>query len=248
MRVAAIIPTLEDASLPSLLVRLAELDPPPDEVLVVDGAQSELCELACRSAGAVWIAGHAGRGGQLALGAARAQAEVLWFLHPDCAPPGAAVAAIRAVIARGAAGGYFRFHFAGPPGTFKYFLERCVAWRSRFAGAHGDQGIFVTRAAYEATPGFTLQPLFEELALVRALRRTGSFVGLALPLLVSPRRWERDGYVRRVLTDRLLALGFRCGISAARLARWQGRGPPAELAHAGRSGHSSTSGGHAHKL
>jgi glycosyltransferase involved in cell wall biosynthesis len=250
MRTAVIIPTLNDeAALPRLLARLARLAPPADEVIVVDGAASEPCELVCRSAGAVWIAAHAGRGGQLALGAARALSDVLWFLRPDCEPPVEAIAAIRASVARGAVGGHFRFRWAGPPSAFKRLLERCIAWRSRWGMVYGDQGIFVTRAAYDATPGFALQPLFEEVAMVRALQRTGRFVGLALPLAVSPGPWERDGYLKRVLTDRLLALGFSLGISTARLARWRGTLPARAVSHpAGTGRHSASDGHEAHKV
>jgi glycosyltransferase involved in cell wall biosynthesis len=248
MRTAVIIPTLNDqAALPRLLARVARLDPRADEVIVVDGAASESCELACRSAGAVWLAAHAGRGGQLALGAARALSDVLWFVQPDCEPPAAAIAAIRASIAAGAVGGHFRFRFAGPPSAFKSLLERCIAWRSRWGMVYGDQGIFVTRPAYDATPGFAVQPLFEEVAMVRALKRTGRFVGLALPLAVSPGPWERDGYLKRILIDRLLALGFLCGISTARLARWKGTLPMRALSHPRRRRRSASDGHEAHK-
>ncbi len=250
MRLAVIIPTFDDdAALPRLLARLARLDPAPDEVIVVDGAASAACERVCRSAGALWIPGYTGRGGQLALGAARARGEVLWFLRSDCEPPAEAIAAIRASVAQGAAGGHFRFRFGGPPRPLKRFLELCIAWRSRLGIVYDDQGIFVTRTAYAQTPGFALQPLFEEVAMVRALRRRGPFVGLPLPLAVSPRRWEREGYLRRALTDRLLSLGFLCGISAARLARWRRRRLRPASARPHRSGRHSTSSGHeAHKV
>ncbi|HTW37881.1 MAG TPA: hypothetical protein VMD49_04865 [Steroidobacteraceae bacterium] len=249
MRVAVIIPMLEEETLACVLARIGGLDPPPDEVLVVGREGNAACELACRGAGAVWVPGHAGRGGQLALGAARTRADVLWFLHPECEPLPAAIGAIRALLAQGAVGGYFRFRFGGPPGAFKHFLERCIALRARWGTVRGDQGIFVTRAAYEATTGFTVQPLFEELGLVRALQRTGRFVGLALPLVVSPKPWERDGYLRRTLASRIVVLGFLCGISAARLARWQRLRRPSEPLRAGRGGRSSSSDGHeAHKL
>jgi hypothetical protein len=36
---------------------------------------------------------------------------------------------------------------------------------------------------------------------------------------VSPRRWERDGWIRRSLMNRLLALGFALGVAPDRLAR-----------------------------
>ncbi|HTT01220.1 MAG TPA: hypothetical protein VMG11_03960 [Steroidobacteraceae bacterium] len=227
MRVAVIIPTLDDAeSLAGLLSRLTHLNPVADELIVVGGTAS--CELACRSAGAVWVAGHTARGGQLALGAARARADVLWFLRTDCEPHSSAVAALCGAVQAGAAGGYFRFRFAGPRTRIKHALERCIGLRARIGTVYGDQGLFVTRAAYEATPGFTLQPLFEEVALVRALKRTGRFVALPLPLAVSAHRWECEGFLRRALADRLLVLAFMCGVAPARLARWRGaRAQPA---------------------
>ncbi len=245
MRVSVIIPTLEeDAALKGLLARIGQLDPPADELIVVDGMAAESCQLVCRNAGALWIPAHPGRGGQLALGAACAQSEVLWFLHPGCEPPLAAVGTIRRSLAEGAVGGYFRFRFAGPATPFKRLLERCIAWRCRWGMARGDQGLFATRAAYAATPGFAVQPLFEEAALVQALKRTRRFVALSLPVTVSPERWERDGYLRRVLIDRLLALGFSFGISPARLARWRGGRLPQAIVRQGRSSGFSRSGGH----
>lgn len=249
MRVAVIIPTLDDdAALHRLLARLDHLDPAPDEVIVVDGAASESCEMACRSAGALWLPAHPSRGGQLALGAARARADVLWFLHCECEPHADAVAGIRGSISAGAVGGYFRFRFGGGPTRVKRFLERCIAWRCGWGAVYGDQGLYVTRAGYEATPGFTVQPLFEEVALVRALKRTGRFVALDLPILVSPRRWERDGYLRRTFANRTLALAFSCGVSPARLVRWfGGRLRPAPAGYGRHGGRSRTSGHEAHR-
>ena len=145
-------------------------------------------------------------------------------------------------------GGHFRFRFAGRSSPFKRFIERCIAWRSRWGTVYGDQGIFVTRSAYAATPGFTIQPLFEEIALVRALKRTRSFVGLAVPLCVSPEPWERDGYLRRILTDRLAALGFLLGISSVRLARWRGALPVRAVPHPAVRRRCASDGHEAHKL
>jgi hypothetical protein len=82
----------------------------------------------------------------------------------------------------------------------------------------------MTRAAYEQAGGFADAPLFEEVPLVRALRRAGRFDSVDAAIGVSPRRWERDGWVRRTLENRLLALAYMAGISPHRLARrYRGR-------------------------
>ena len=77
MRFGAIIPTVDDeTALHRLLARLADMCPPPDEIVVVDGAASAACALACRAAGASWIPTRTGRAGSLALGAAHCRADV----------------------------------------------------------------------------------------------------------------------------------------------------------------------------
>ncbi len=237
MRIAVIIPTAhEEVALQRSLARVAQLSPMPDEIIVVDGAARQSCALLCRAAGAEWVPAHSARGGQLALGAAHARAEVLWFLDPGCEPPCGAVEAIRACIDSGAVGGYFRLRFAGSQRLSVRLLEQCVAWRCRCGTVYGEHGLFVTRAAYAATPGFTLQPIFEQVALVRALKRTGRFVALPLPITVSAARVPACRPVAR----RLLALGFACGVAPATLARWAGTAGRTGSAERGRQARGGT--------
>lgn len=224
LRLAVIIPaTDDDAALTRLLARLIDFQPTPHEIIVVDGNASITTELICRSFGATWLPCKSGRGGQLALGVAKSRADILWFLHPHCEPAPEALGVIHQCIASGAVGGYFRFRFAGARNPLRKLIERGVALRSRLTSVHLDQGIFVTRGAYDRSLGFALQPLFEEVRLVRSLKATGRFVALALPLDVSPRAWEKEGFIRRTVMNRLLALAFRCGVSPARLARWRNK-------------------------
>lgn len=224
MRVSVVIPTLhDDAALSALLTTLSQCDPQPDEVIVVDGGNSASTQAVCRQFGVQWVPSVRGRGVQLARGASMARADVLWFVHADGIPHINAIAAIRSALDHGANGGYFRFEFGGPRNALQRLLERCIAWRCRIGMVYGDQGIFVKRSAYDASPGFSREPLFEEVELVRTLKRRGRFVALNLPMIVSPRRWQRDGYLRRTLHNRALACGFVIGIAPSTLARWYGR-------------------------
>ena len=223
-RLAVLVPTLnDDAALARLLPLLGRLARAPEQVIVVDGAASEATAELCRGAGCTWMPSPPGRGLQLSAGIAAARAagaDVLWMVHADCEPHALSAHAIRAATVAGAAGGYFRFRFGGARSAPKRFLEACIAWRCRLSMVYGDQGIFVTRAAYDATPGIGPQPLFEEVALVRALRRTGRFVAVPLPMTVSERRWQRDGLLRRTLRNRTLAVAYLLGIDPATLERW----------------------------
>ncbi len=223
-RLAVVVPVLhDDAALARLLPLLGRLASAPEQVIVVDGAASEATATMCRGAGCAWMPSARGRGLQLAAGIAAARAAgagVLWMVHADCEPHASSAHAIREALAAGAAGGYFRFRFGGARSALKRFLEACIAWRCRLSMVYGDQGIFVSRAAYDASPGIGPQPLFEEVALVRALRRTRHFVALPLPMTVSERRWQRDGLLRRTLRNRTLALAYLLGIDPATLERW----------------------------
>jgi rSAM/selenodomain-associated transferase 2 len=223
--VSVVIPVLGDAAhLGELLSRLHALAPPPEELIVVDGGASEDCRWICESARATYLQSPAGRGRQLREGAARATGAILWFLHADADPAVDAVARIRHAVAAGAHGGYFRFRFSGEPCLRKALLAALINLRARLGVPYGDQGLFMMRAAYEQAGGFADAPLFEEVPLVRALRRAGRFDSVDAAIGVSPRRWERDGWVRRTLENRLLALAYMAGISPHRLARrYRGR-------------------------
>lgn len=220
LAVAVVIPVLGDTpALDGLLSALGAATPAPAAVVVVDGAASEACRRVCAAHGARYAATRASRGHQLRHGAALAPGEVLWFLHADAQPPATAIAAIQDAVHAGAAGGYFRFCFTGPPAWYKRALAALINARSRLGVPYGDQGLFATRAAYMAAGGFADVALFEEVALVKSLRRIGPFVALDDRIGVSPRRWERDGWLRRTLENRALALAYMAGVSPQRLAQ-----------------------------
>lgn len=225
--VSVIIPVIGDNEmLERLLGRLRGLPVAPDEIVIVDGGSSAGCRSLARRFRCVYVGTRAGRGHQLHAGALRASGDVLWFLHADAEPPEDGVGQIRTRYLAGAAGGFFSFRFAGNVTWYKRALAQLINWRTRFGTPYGDQGLFVGRSTYDAVGGFADTPLFEEVPLVRALRQRGEFTRLAAEIGVSPRRWERDGWLRRSAGNRLLALAYMAGVPPRRLARrYQPLGP-----------------------
>lgn len=218
--IAIVIPVYDDAdALARLLRRIGSWRERPDEIAVAavrqQGGLAEIClQPHCKL-----LYCDASRGAQLDAGARATTAPLLWFLHADAEPEEESLAAIRAAVAAGASGGCMRFQFQGPRTWFKRVIERLVALRIRCGGiAYGDQGLFAQRAAYLASGGFAHQPLFEEARFVRAIRKHGTFAVLATPIRVSTRRWDKDGWWRRSLHNRWLALRYALGTSAERLA------------------------------
>ena len=218
--VSVVIPVLHDLeSLARLLDDFRSANVQPHEMLVIDAGNDDNCAVLAFQHDCVYLRTRPGRGHQLHTGANCATGEVIWFLHADSHPPVSGIASIRREIAAGAIGGYFRFRFMGKVTWYKQLLASFINIRARFGVPYGDQGLFIRNSNYMAMGGFRDAPLFEEVSLVKAARGLGNFVEIATPIGVSPRRWEQDGWFRRTLENRLLALGYMLGISPQTLSR-----------------------------
>lgn len=118
--VAIVIPALdEEAALPALIENLARLDPPPHEVILVDGGSSDNTLALARAAG--WEAlpsPRPGRGPQVNHGVAQASSDLICVLHADTHLPSDALEVIRETLndSRTALAS-FTPRFVGPSGT-----------------------------------------------------------------------------------------------------------------------------------
>ncbi|MBY0505553.1 MAG: TIGR04283 family arsenosugar biosynthesis glycosyltransferase [Bryobacteraceae bacterium] len=181
MRLSVIIPTWNEAEqLPRLLAALQDC-----EVIVADGGSTDGTREVARARGARVVESVRGRGAQLAAGADAATGDVLWFLHADTLPPPEALAA----MAPHYGAGNFALRFDGESTG-----ARWLTWlypRLRPLGLiYGDSGIFVRRDLYRQAGGFAPHPVFEDLDLVRRLRRLTPWVHLEAELVTSSRRFE----------------------------------------------------------
>ncbi len=171
-----------------------------------------------------------GRASQQNAGARVSAGRVLWFLHADSIPPGDAIAQIRDAVERGAPGGCFRVAFPEEERRRHRLLGPVAAGinaRTRAARTGtGDQGLFLRRDVFERLGGFPRWPLFEDVALARALARLGSPAVCPGPLVTSARRWIRHGIVRTMLRMWTLRVGYMLGVSPERLARHWHHAPP----------------------
>jgi rSAM/selenodomain-associated transferase 2 len=189
--VSVIIPTLdEEASLGATLDALAGLHV-PFEVIVVDGGSRDRTLELAQSRGVRAFGAGRGRGVQMHAGARTATGDVLWFLHADTLPPADAPARITEALSDPAVvGGHFRLRFDGPRRA-AHFLSGLQPLFTLMGLVYGDSGIFVRREEYERVGGFRPFPLFEDLDLVRRLRRRGRVVRVPATVIASSRRFAQ---------------------------------------------------------
>ena len=220
MDVTVVIPVYRDRqALADILKELAGLGPGPAEIVVVDGGADPGIERLCVESECRYLVSFPRRGEQMDLGARASDTEVLWFLHADNRPRPDSIAVIRRHLRNGAIGGWFRFRFSNEHCWQARLLAFLINLRARAGTPYGDQGLFMLRKAYRQAGGFPHRALFEEPPLVKRLRKSGRFAPVKTSLGVSARRWKRDGWFRRSLRNRLLALAYILRRSPEKLAR-----------------------------
>ena len=208
-----VIPALNEAnSIAATLNAVSKLEG-EIEVIVVDGSSNDRTQEIARAQGAKVIASERGRGAQMHRGACAAQGSVLWFLHADTIVPADAVKLIvealhdpRVVV------GNFDVRFDGR-GRAARFMTWLYPQLRRLGLCYGDSAIFVRREAYEQAGGFKSFPIFEDLDLLRGLRRLGGMVHVRATVLTSSRRFDGRNFalmfVRWVAMQALFWLGVR---------------------------------------
>ena len=219
-RLSIIMPVLDEGEgIAGALNALAELRALGVEVIVVDGGSRDATVQRARLRADQVLSAPRGRALQMNVGAAKANGDVLLFLHADTRLPGEAERLVLDGLARsGHAWGRFDVVIEG-----RHPMLRLVAammnLRSRITGiATGDQAIFVKRDAFQAAGGFPEIPLMEDIALSKRLKRGGRPLCLRERATTSGRRWETHGVFRTILLMWRLRLAYFLGADPAALA------------------------------
>jgi rSAM/selenodomain-associated transferase 2 len=226
-RVSIIIPTLNEALvLERTLRHISILEPPPWEVLVVDGgSQDETVAIAQAAAIPVIFSAKAGRSIQMNHGANRATGDVLCFLHADTLVPDDLVTIIDYTLSDPAiAAGGFVSIMAGTTNTWWLFAVMNVLktyimpfvlrprqYAKGFRLLFGDQVIFCLRHAFSDCSGFDpALPIMEEADLCLKLMRYGRICQVNRTVQCADRRLAKLGVVKA--TAIYLGIGFLWGI------------------------------------
>lgn len=217
---SVVIPTLNAAAvLPETLAALGEglAEGLIRELVITDGGSTDATRDIAEAAGAIWISGPPGRGGQLRRGAAAAAGEWLLVLHADTQLAPGWTQAVLAHFARGdGRAAYFRLRFRAD-GLAPRLVAGWANLRSQMLGLpYGDQGLLISRALYDKVGGYPDQPLMEDVAIARALR--GRLVVLGAEALTDATRFQQDGWMRRGGRNLWTLARYFAGVPPERLA------------------------------
>jgi len=220
MLLSVVIPTLnESEALPGLLDDLRQV-PLELEIVVADGGSTDETKAVARAAGAHVLDVPRGRATQMNAAAPAASGAMLLFLHADVRLPEAARAELVRAVETGVDVAVWRLAIAAS-GAWPRVMEFGARIRDRLGGLpYGDQGLLVRRTLFDAVGGFAEIPIMEDVAIVRALGKRARIERLKAPIVVSPRRWEREGPYRVWLRNVMLISAYSVGVSPHRLARW----------------------------
>jgi rSAM/selenodomain-associated transferase 2 len=220
MKLSIVMPVLDEAAtLRGTLAALAPLRARGHQLIVVDGGSRDGCASLAAACADVVISAPRGRARQMNAGAARADREVLLFLHADTRLPEHADAAALRAVADGADWGRFDVCIDGRSPLLRV-VAGAMNLRSRLTGiATGDQAIFVRRDLFQRLDGFADQPLMEDIELSRRLRAVSRPACLRLRVRTSGRRWDSRGVWRTIVLMWRLRWRYWRGVPPEVLAR-----------------------------
>ncbi len=166
------------------------------DLVISDGGSSDATEAVADAAGAVFVVGTAGRGGQLRRGVDAAVGSWVLLLHADTSLPDGWTEMVRQHMADAPEkAGYFCLSFRST-GVMPRLVAGWANVRSRAFGLpYGDQGLLIRRDVLADVGGVPDLPIMEDVALARALK--GRLRMLRGTVSTSAVRYETEGWIRR---------------------------------------------------
>jgi rSAM/selenodomain-associated transferase 2 len=190
-------------------------------LLIVDGGSTDRTRELCAGLGVTPLHSPVGRAAQMNFAARHATGDVLVFLHADTRLPHSAFREIRNALEDPVCiGGRFDVKLDSDRPLLK-FVGRMISLRSRLTKtATGDQAIFIRREIFNRLGGYPEIPLMEDIALSRAMKRTGRVACLRSCVVTSARRWQAEGTCKTILRMWTLKILYLSGVSPLRLKRY----------------------------
>jgi rSAM/selenodomain-associated transferase 2 len=219
--ISVIIPVLNEEKIIQQCLSQFKTQPPPYEIIVVDGGSTDRTKEILRSFPEVkLIESEKGRGKQMNSGARAASGEILLFLHSDTTLPPNGLNLIREALQKPeAVGGYFILEHDNSNFLYRSF-SFLINWRSRLPNIipYGDEAIFCRKEAFNKLNGYKEIPLMEDYEFAKGLKKLGKLTRIDEKVTSSFRRYKK-GTLRYMLKCNLIWYLYKLGVSPDYLAK-----------------------------
>jgi glycosyltransferase involved in cell wall biosynthesis len=184
-----------------------------DEVIIVDGNSIDnTCQIVREKFPDVMFYQTAfpERSLQMNLGAIKSKSDVFIFAHIDMRLPANAIEMVREKIRKGFIGGGFKKAYN--PSTwllriYIYMLNQF--YLKRMHCLVGTNAIFVIRKVFEKMNGFLDVAFLEDIIFSKCLNREGRIAIIDHPVIVSSRKYFKNGVVRQILRNIRIVVGYQ---------------------------------------
>lgn len=216
-KLCVVIPSLNAAQgLAPLLAQCRAVD-----TIIADGGSSDESINIALGHNTVIASGTAGRGTQLGRGvdwAIKAK-DAAWVLivHADCTLPNEWENSVGEHIKNHSGkAAYFTFG-ARASGWRPWFMEFVVTLRDIWPCLpYGDQGLLISRDMYLAVGGYPDQALFEDVDIIRAIKKIygrRALRRMKARIMTDVSAYERDGFARRTWRNVMIMRDYNKGTS-----------------------------------
>lgn len=194
------------------------------EVIVVDGDRNgtTINQIQRQAPWLIRAVSAPGRGVQMNRGVQLAGGQILLFLHADARLPPQSLRQIAETLEAPEIQGGAHDLLIASQNPLLTWIGTVASWRSRLTRIpYGDQVIFIRRSTFEALGGYPNIPILEDVALMKQLKQHQAAIRiLREPVLISDRRWQKEGVVFTTLRNWTLILLYELGVSPFRLVNW----------------------------
>jgi glycosyltransferase involved in cell wall biosynthesis len=158
-----------------------------------------------------------GRAAQMNEGALVARGETLVFLHADVMPPNTFLEDIHQELVNGFDAGFFTYKFDSD--SFWLKINASFTRRDGLFTGGGDQCLFIRKSVFEKLGRFDDQQLLmEDFELFKRMKRERvPYTIICKDLIVSPRKYKYNSYLRVNLSNLLLVILFNVGYPSVKL-------------------------------
>ncbi|MCB0335226.1 MAG: TIGR04283 family arsenosugar biosynthesis glycosyltransferase [Bdellovibrionales bacterium] len=237
-QLSIVIPTRnEQDTLPLLIQDLKAQSFDDFEIIVVDAHSHDATTSRASEAGCKVLSSPAGRGKQMNHGVAESQGSYLLFLHADSRIGDplllenalANFSETRDRLQTDKIAGHFSLRFDRPRSEYVdcYSFYEAKSHLNRPGTTNGDQGLLISRTYFESLGGFYEDFAFlEDQDFSQRIHESGTLVTLPGTLTTSIRRFEQEGFARRMILSAMIM-----GLFALRLDDFFQQAPAAYAQH-----------------